>query len=433
MNLKSTILIILTALSLSAFAQQKPRVAVYVTGDNPINEIVGSSLEDGLAHDGKYTAVERTASFLRELSKEHDYQRSGEVDESQIADLGKQFGVEYVCVTSVTDVWGSEKYISARIIDVQTAEVIASGSSNGSISSSSDLVKALDKLSQNILKAMNISKSTKTSKVAIYVTKTGNKDVDVILGDQLVAGFASSGKYLAIERTSRFLSEIKKEQGYQQSGAVDDDELTKLGQKFGVQYVCVAKTTKWGGDYFISTRLIDVKTGEIVNSNNAQGKKLNNSQNVVDVATEIAQKLSGRTIEEGLEIKRQGLVDLGLPSGTLWKDENENGYYTYNDAVSKFGNKLPTKEQWLELKDNCNWKWTGSGYKVTGPNGNSIFLPAAGYRDGTEVYYVGTNGYYWSSTYNDGDGAWYMSFRDGNLGVFSNYRGYVLSVRLVKD
>ena len=40
-----------------------------------------------------------------------------------------------------------------------------------------------------------------------------------------------------------------------------------------------------------------------------------------------------------------GYVDLGLPSGTLWKDKNEEGgFYTYDQAVSKFGNKLPTKD-----------------------------------------------------------------------------------------
>ena len=44
-----------------------------------------------------------------------------------------------------------------------------------------------------------------------------------------------------------------------------------------------------------------------------------------------------------------GYVDLGLPSGTLWKGKNEGGWYTYEEAISMFGNLLPTKEQFEEL------------------------------------------------------------------------------------
>ena len=288
---------LMIALTMTVMAQ-KPRVAVYVSGDDPINELVGSSLEDGLAHNGKYTAVERTASFLSALSKEHEFQRSGEVDDDQIAELGKQFSVQYVCVASVSTVWGNEKYISARIIDVESAEVMASGCSNGATNTTDQLVRALDGLSESLLTALDYSKVTGAKKVAIYVTKSGNRDVDIILGDQLVAGFAKSGKYLAIERTSRFLSELSKEQGYQQSGAVSDEDLVRLGQKAGVQYVCVAKTSKFNDDYFISSRLIDVVHGDILNSSYEKGKKLNNSQNVISVAADIATKLSGRTIEE---------------------------------------------------------------------------------------------------------------------------------------
>jgi hypothetical protein len=53
-----------------------------------------------------------------------------------------------------------------------------------------------------------------------------------------------------------------------------------------------------------------------------------------------------------------------------------------------------------------------NGYKVTGKNGNSIFLPAAGYRGGTDVVYVGTRGYYWSGTLNEcnADHAYHLYF-----------------------
>ena len=120
-------------------------------------------------------------------------------------------------------------------------------------------------------------------------------------------------------------------------------------------------------------------------------------------------------------------IDLGLPSGTLWKSVNEDGYYTFDEAVEKFNSQLPSKEQWEELNDKCTWEWKGAGYEVTGPNGKSIFLPAAGFRYNTNKYgFVRMNGYYWASMYVS------MYFYDKFHGIHYGGRSYGLSVRLVK-
>lgn len=134
----------------------------------------------------------------------------------------------------------------------------------------------------------------------------------------------------------------------------------------------------------------------------------------------------------------QSYVDLGLPSGTLWKNSNEGGdnaHYAYDEAVRKFGSRLPTKAQFEELKDKCTWTWMGNGYKVTGPNGNSITLPAAGIRVYTgEVVDLGKNGSYWSSTPYDSEFAWNLIFNSEGMGVDFYYRSLEQSgesVRLV--
>lgn len=63
--------------------------------------------------------------------------------------------------------------------------------------------------------------------------------------------------------------------------------------------------------------------------------------------------------------------------------------------------RMPTKAEFDELVDNCTWVWTSqngkSGYKIIGPNGNSIFLPAAGYRYGDSLEGAESYGHYWSS------------------------------------
>ena len=61
--------------------------------------------------------------------------------------------------------------------------------------------------------------------------------------------------------------------------------------------------------------------------------------------------------------------------------------------------RMPTKEEIQELLDKCTWIWDSShkGYLVAGSNGNSIFLPASGYRYGSCLYDQGSYGF-WSST-----------------------------------
>lgn len=77
-------------------------------------------------------------------------------------------------------------------------------------------------------------------------------------------------------------------------------------------------------------------------------------------------------------LKAQGWVNLGLPSGTLWKEKNEVGLYCFSEAIIKYGKNLPSFEQARELVEVCNWYRTSSGFKVTGPNGNSIYISALG-------------------------------------------------------
>ena len=65
--------------------------------------------------------------------------------------------------------------------------------------------------------------------------------------------------------------------------------------------------------------------------------------------------------------------------------------------------RMPTDAEFKELCDKCTWTWTSqggyNGYLVTSKiNGKSIFLPAAGWRYGTDTNYVGEYGYYCSST-----------------------------------
>ena len=158
------------------------------------------------------------------------------------------------------------------------------------------------------------------------------------------------------------------------------------------------------------------------------GKKSNYAGNEIKETKEATEGTTSQEVPE----KVLGYVDLGLPSGTLWKRQNESGFYTYEQAINRFGNKLPERHHFVELKNECTWIWMEDyGYKVVGRNGNSITLPAAGFRNRGDVYHVGTDGRYWSSTPYDSDYAWSLYF-DSSAVYMYFYRGYGLSVRLVQ-
>ncbi|MBO5013833.1 MAG: hypothetical protein J6C57_07310 [Paludibacteraceae bacterium] len=99
--------------------------------------------------------------------------------------------------------------------------------------------------------------------------------------------------------------------------------------------------------------------------------------------------------------------------------------------------RMPTDAELTELREQCTWTWTTqngvNGYKVTSKgNGNSIFLPAAGYRNGSSLYYAGSYGDYWSSSLTDSPSyAWYVFFNSGNVDRYGNNRYIGRSVRPV--
>ncbi len=101
--------------------------------------------------------------------------------------------------------------------------------------------------------------------------------------------------------------------------------------------------------------------------------------------------------------------------------------------------RMPTDDEWTELRENCTWTWTNlngkNGYEVKGANGNSIFLPAAGYRDGFDSYYAGYYGYYWSSSLRAGnpDDAWGVYFGSDDVSRSSDGRCCGRSVRPVLE
>ena len=206
------------------------------------------------------------------------------------------------------------------------------------------------------------------------------------------------------------------------------------------------------------------------------------------IKVSLLEKYNARKDFEREKYNGHEYVDLGLPSGLKWatcnvgasSPEQYGNYYAWGDISPKeeynsdnclsYNNKtldlddingndlydvarkswgsswrMPTQDEYMELKDNCIWEWVEQdgmkGCRVIGPNGNSIFFPATGFCRGLSIEYEGVEGYYWSSTpnydswINDGvesTCSLYFNMYTNGLGYFKD-RWFGQAVRPVSD
>ncbi len=198
--------------------------------------------------------------------------------------------------------------------------------------------------------------------------------------------------------------------------------------------------------------------------------------------------------DEPITHDKHEYVDLGLPSGTLWATcnigatipedmgnyfawgetapkeiydmDNYKWYNSSSDKLTKYCTddqygtvdnqtellpeddaayvnwgpmwRMPTLDQQQELMERCSWQWVERngvyGRLVTGPNGNTMFLPAADYRGDNSLNNVQSIGAYWSRTLDSGypSGLYFRNFEWESVYLFSHIRSYGFTVRPVR-
>lgn len=275
-------------------------------------------------------------------------------------------------------------------------------------------------------------------KVAVWETKCSDNSVlpmyaTMVRGGMETAVGNTSG-YEVFDRSA--FDVLMKEHGFQRSGAVNDADIKKLGEMAGVQYVIVPEAMANGNEFYIIVKMLDVESGKFGGVYDALCA--GNASDIYKTCRELRTKLFGSKNGQA-ELKpvkkERKYVDLGLPSGILWSDQNEEGYFTQNEAIQKYGNAVPTIWELDELKKKCVWRAEGTQFKVIGPNGNYIYLPANGKKTSTKTSHpVGDYGTIWSSTSIEkgnvsGLGFW---IKDNYICLWDYKPDESLSVRLVK-
>lgn len=131
--------------------------------------------------------------------------------------------------------------------------------------------------------------------VAVYVTASEgvSNETKRILGSELVSAITKTKEYVAVERTADFVAQVAKEQGNYE---IDDAALYDLGRKFGSSNVCVADVTKFGDEYYIVARLLDIKTSKVWRTSKKYAK-LASLRELVETSEALANELFGNIKE----------------------------------------------------------------------------------------------------------------------------------------
>ena len=333
-----------------------------------------------------YTMVERTQ--IDRVIEEQGFQRS-RLTENQMVRIGQILNVSKIVVGDVNVVMGQYN-VDVRVLNVQSGTIAAT---EGATFSGTSYRGSMQSIAQKL-----------AGKIAIAAGPTVNAQPS-----------APSQPRTTPYVVYGYLKVFPNDLGTFESEPRQIISRINRSQQFGY------------GSWRLPTNeeLALMRANNLIGSGNYM--TLENKKGIVRLVTDK---------EKGVVITAPvGYVDLGLPSGTLWKNENE-AICDHDDAVSRFGNRLPTKQQFEELINECEWTWTGSGMKVTGPSGDFITLPAEGWKANSYYPFIGIGvlGYYWSTARSNSDyyKAWTLHFMKSGACIYEYDRGNYCSVRLVQ-
>lgn len=387
-------LVVFSMMCLMALSMQAQRCAVLEFKAN-----VGISQDDvdGISaifttyfRPAGYTMIERTQ--IDKVIEEQSFLRSS-MTQKQMVRVGEILNLSKIVVGDINIVNGQYN-VDVRVINVETGVISATeGATFATSSYRTSMQNVAQKLAAKI--AITPGSTVKAKPAAAPAGPTKRDSVEVLYGYLKI--FPNELGVFKSEPTT-IIAQINKQAmyGYIDWRVPSDEELALM------------KANNYLG------------TGEYLTSSNDHGiVLLVKDGQYFSSPQEVEQARNAIQERRAAELKEQGYVDLGLPSGTLWRNQfEEGGYYTYDQAIAKFGSNMPTRDQLVELLEACKWSWISGRlnempdrYTVTGPNGNYINIVATGYQGTSGIYNKGTNFSFWTRTKAGGDAAWCLRNR----------------------
>jgi len=229
---------------------------VNVDAEGSIKDFITGDSEFALVNKG-YRVVDRAE--LDRIRREQGFQISGEVDDKTIVSIGKFAGADYL-INIRADGRGGLTRLRWRILDTQTA--LLAGTASVPYQGISAKTSALS-IEEALVQAINQAtpRLTKDSRIAIVqVISTDTTTRDYVLGE---AGHILVSQGFRVSNRSE-LDRIRREQGIQYSGEVDDRSAVSLGKLSGVKYIITGRIDGADSLHRLRLRILDTETAEVV-------------------------------------------------------------------------------------------------------------------------------------------------------------------------
>jgi len=269
-----------------------------------------------LAASKKYSEPRRKSrEFFREVEKlEAKAERRGKLPEDRdFCRIGGDFGVNYLCIIDIEKT-GRGASVWARILDLSSCQVIATGEFIGLVRNTAEITKAADELSRELLFRRLNKRSIaaalapppppppppapRGNAIAGYVFGEDNVRNAEELAEAVVTKLAGLRKYSEPKRKSReFFREVEKlEAKAERRGKLPEDrDFCRIGNDFGVDYLCIIDIEKAGRGASVWARILDLDNCTIIATGEAT-KLIRNTEEINAVADDLVRQLSDRKI-----------------------------------------------------------------------------------------------------------------------------------------
>jgi hypothetical protein len=254
----------------SSFVQAQLKVAVF----EPIGDLTDDSktlIQEQISEvviktsKSKYRVVER--SLIKKLFEENRFQSTGLVNESQLSELGRKTGADLVCITvAMKEV--DDYYLSCKLIDYQTSQIIKQSTGKSSLKSISKTAK---KLAKDVFSGKE-KKLSRQEKIALFEPEGGSVGnvVKTIVREEISSDIVKNPTYAVLERAN--IDKVLEENRFQGKNS-SEEEMRELGKMMGANYVGIITITDDAGKYKIFGKQVDVTTGVVENSLSPKGIK----------------------------------------------------------------------------------------------------------------------------------------------------------------
>ena len=220
-------------------------------------------------------------------------------------------------------------------------------------------------------------------KLAIYVTGDAPQPIKTITQNKVATALTNSGSYQLIERSAEFLKAITQEQKYQQSGDVDDNQITKLGIQYGAKFVCVVHITLMADANYIqiAMRMIDVERATSESAGEAESGNYQGPTDIDGVVNTAVKQMLGSSVPTSGSVNRPVVRQQGggNKNGEVYNPDGIELVFVEGTGTGVFDTKSfyigkyeVTQAQWRAVMGNNPSNFVGENNPVENVSWNDV-------------------------------------------------------------